>query len=182
MSERRPKSSVAMRMIPFLILALMLIECIPNARYWSSDRFMIGQRAFDRGEENNAFLEWKPMAVTGDCDAQAKLGLLYFLGAGVLQSYKEAEQWWIKSADQGHPLAFAFLATMAGHNTLHAGTFVRELVLDCRAGCGAERNLVLFYKYYGLIAASPFELVEGTRDGSALVLKQLKVRHPCLRA
>lgn len=45
------------------------------------------------------------LANNGDANAQNKLGDLYFYGAGVKQSYKEAYNWHQKAAKQGHTIA-----------------------------------------------------------------------------
>ena len=38
-------------------------------------------------------------------DAQYNLGVLYYKGMGVTQSYSEAVMWYSKAAENGHPVA-----------------------------------------------------------------------------
>ena len=50
---------------------------------------------------------WRPLADRGDADAQFNLAQAYFLGRGVPQNMTLAEQWYERSARQGHPEATA---------------------------------------------------------------------------
>jgi hypothetical protein len=119
------------------------------------DPYVLGQRAFDNGRDESALEFWKPLAESGDCDSQTKLGILYFLGAGAPQSYEAAQSWWTKGSQQGHPLAYALLANMYGHDQITVGTSRRSVVLDCSKGCGVEQNLVQYYKWYNLVKENP---------------------------
>ncbi|MBM4315191.1 MAG: sel1 repeat family protein [Deltaproteobacteria bacterium] len=51
------------------------------------------------------FEENKALAGKGDADAQFKLGLMYYLGRGVVRDYPEALDWFRKAARQGNPYA-----------------------------------------------------------------------------
>jgi hypothetical protein len=44
-------------------------------------------------------------AVRGHANSQNRLGVMYFFGVGVPQSYPRAEKWWLQAAEQGHPAA-----------------------------------------------------------------------------
>lgn len=52
-----------------------------------------------------SFKETKISAEKGDVFAQSRLGLMYFLGEGTPQNYKQAFYWYSKSAKQGEDLA-----------------------------------------------------------------------------
>jgi TPR repeat protein len=51
-------------------------------------------------------------AEQGDAEAQFSLGVMYFIGDGVEQSYEEAAKWYEKAADQGVRKAQSSLGTM----------------------------------------------------------------------
>jgi TPR repeat protein len=53
----------------------------------------------------------KKLAEAGGMRAQANLSLLYFVGAGVPQDYKEAFKWNLKAAEQGYKGAQLGVAT-----------------------------------------------------------------------
>ena len=55
--------------------------------------------------EQSDFETWQKRAKQGNADAQFVLGVMYNLGEGVLQDYKQAVYWWKKSAEQGNALA-----------------------------------------------------------------------------
>ncbi|MBR5133885.1 MAG: sel1 repeat family protein, partial [Alistipes sp.] len=52
-----------------------------------------------------SFEEYKTKAEQGDAEAQNSLGICYFSGYGVAQSYAEAVKWWRLAADQGYTFA-----------------------------------------------------------------------------
>ncbi len=51
-------------------------------------------------------------AEQGDAEAQSDLGLMYYMGEGVLQDYKEALKWFRLAADQGDTVAQNSLGVM----------------------------------------------------------------------
>ena len=64
-----------------------------------------GVDAWSRGDWATAVREWRPPAVAGDPDAQFNLGQAYKLGRGVPLDLAEAEGWYARAAQQGHPQA-----------------------------------------------------------------------------
>ncbi len=64
-----------------------------------------GVDAWARGDWATAVREWRPPAVAGDPDAQFNLGQAYKLGRGVPLDLAEAEGWYARAAQQGHPQA-----------------------------------------------------------------------------
>ena len=94
------------------VVAAALGACVPGTYYDPTDRYARGLRLFDRGQHANAISVWKPLAEAGDCDAQYRYGTLFFLGAGVQQSFDLARDWWSKAANQGQYRAQLMLATM----------------------------------------------------------------------
>ena len=67
--------------------------------------FNEGAVAFDAGNYQVAFKEFKPLAEQGGSIAQFTLGLLYYHGQGIPQSYTQAAHWFQKAAEQGHTKA-----------------------------------------------------------------------------
>lgn len=61
-----------------------------------------GVEAWERGDYPKAVTEWRPLAITGDADAQFNLGQAYRFGRGVPADMKQAEDWYRKAAAQGH--------------------------------------------------------------------------------
>src|SRR5438094_6752748 len=132
------------------VVAAALGACVPGTYYDPTDRYARGLRLFDRGQHANAISVWKPLAEAGDCDAQYRYGTLFFLGAGVQQSFDLARDWWSKAANQGQYRAQLMLATMYGHRSVTTGSFVRAFRVDCRQGCGVPRDLQRAYEWLRL--------------------------------
>ncbi len=60
------------------------------------------KKAFENGDYETAFTLWRPLAESGDADAQNYLGILYYLGLGVHRDYKKALEWYGRAARAGH--------------------------------------------------------------------------------
>ena len=61
-----------------------------------------GVEAWQAGDYPKAVAEWRPLAVSGDADAQFNLGQAYKLGRGVPADLVQAEDWYRRAARQGH--------------------------------------------------------------------------------
>ncbi|WP_428682534.1 SPOR domain-containing protein [Sphingopyxis sp.] len=61
-----------------------------------------GVEAWQAGDYPKAVAEWRPLAVSGDADAQFNLGQAYKLGRGVPADLTQAEDWYRRAAKQGH--------------------------------------------------------------------------------
>jgi uncharacterized protein len=61
-----------------------------------------GVDAWDRGDYTKAVAQWRPLAISGDADAQFNLAQAYKLGRGVPADLKIAQDWYGKAAAQGH--------------------------------------------------------------------------------
>jgi uncharacterized protein len=64
-----------------------------------------GVDAFMRGEYDAAVRIWRPLAIAGDADAQYNLGQAYWLGRGVAEDARQAEDWYRRAAEQNQPKA-----------------------------------------------------------------------------
>ena len=76
-------------------LLVMLIVFLSMGSAWSGD-----------------FEDTKKLAEPSNSIAQFYLGLMYYLGKGVTQDYKQAVYWYTKAAEQGYPKAQFNLALM----------------------------------------------------------------------
>ncbi|MBI3605351.1 MAG: sel1 repeat family protein [Nitrospirae bacterium] len=151
------------KLLASLVFLLLLSGCLlPGTYFDPSDEYVRGLRWFDRGAFEQAKNYWVPLANAGDCDAQFRLGTLYFLGAGVPQSDETARQWLLASANQGQAFAQGLLAVMHAHDTVSIGTVAQTVVFDCTLGCGVERNIVEAYKWASLSAN--FSIYDGHRE------------------
>ena len=61
--------------------------------------------AFAQGDFETAFKLWKPLAQTGDPEAENYLGVHYYTGLGVKRDYAKALQWYESAARKGFPSA-----------------------------------------------------------------------------
>ena len=61
------------------------------------------QQAFEAGDYDAAFKQFRPLAESGDRVAQNYLGVQYYLGLGVKQDWRRALHWYEKAAEQGEP-------------------------------------------------------------------------------
>ncbi len=92
-----------MRILPFACALLSATLSIsPAFADLKSDGVKSGVEAWGRGEYPAAIKAWRPLAISGDADAQFNLGQAYKLGRGVPVDLKQAEDWYRKAALQGH--------------------------------------------------------------------------------
>ena len=76
------------------------------------DAFINAVDALERDDYETAYKLFLPLAEQGNVDGQRNLGVLYYLGQGVPQDYKEAEKWWELAAEQGDGFAQYSLGLM----------------------------------------------------------------------
>jgi len=121
-------------------------EQLPNPvrDFTQKDRYMIGLSWYKQQNYEIAAKFWKPLAQEGDCDAEYAMGLLYLGGLGVWRNYDDAFTLWKRSAGQGQAQAQVSLAIMYAHDSMP------YTIIDCRKGCGVERNLVEAYKWLSI--------------------------------
>ncbi len=63
--------------------------------------FVEGATAYNNKNYPLAYKEIVPLAKAGDADAEHLLGLMYYMGRGVAQDYRQAMAWHRKAAQQG---------------------------------------------------------------------------------
>jgi TPR repeat protein len=71
-----------------------------------------GVAAYDRGDYRTAADLWRPLAESGDAEAQFRLGELHRLGQGVPEDPATAGRWHLAAAEQGHPHSMYYVALM----------------------------------------------------------------------
>jgi TPR repeat protein len=71
-----------------------------------------GVDAWNQGDYAGAVAEWRPLAISGNSDAQFNLGQAYKLGRGVPVDLPIALEWFRKASDQGHEKAADNLGLM----------------------------------------------------------------------
>lgn len=126
----------------------------PVSDFTEKDRYVVGLRWYQEGSFDIAGKFWKPLAEGGDCDAQYSMGLLYYEGAGVGKSYGRAVELWTGAARQGHVQAQIALGAVYSHIR------IPYTALNCKKGCGEEKDLIGGYKWFGLASklGSPREV------------------------
>jgi hypothetical protein len=116
--------------------------------YDPADAYVRGVRFYDRGAYVKAKEIWEPLVSAGDCDAEFRLGLLYFGGQGVDRDVPRAISLWTSAANRGQPRAQYSLADVYFHN--EEGT-----MFVCRVGCdNVPKDLTSAYKWYLLAEKS----------------------------
>ena len=74
--------------------------------------FEAGSAAARAGDHATALREWRPLAESGNRDAQFNLGLLYENGLGVAKDGAQAAHWFRRAAEQDDRSAQAYLGEM----------------------------------------------------------------------
>ena len=116
----------------------------PVSDFTQKDKYMIGLRWYQQGNLDIAVKFWRPLAESGDCDAQYSMGLLYYRGAGVRKSYNRAVELWTGAAEQGQ--AQAQIALGAVYSRIR----IPYTPINCKKGCGEDKDIVKGYKWFGL--------------------------------
>ncbi len=89
-----------------IFLILIMLPALGQTDY------LDGVAAFTRDDYQTALSEWRPLAESGQADAQFNLGVLYDEGLGVKQDQAQAVQWYRRAAEQGHAQAQYNLAVL----------------------------------------------------------------------
>ncbi len=95
------------RRIQIVLLLLSIVVAVP---VWAN--FLTGEDAYLREDYDRALEEWRPLAKSGNVEAQNMLGYMYRYGQGVTQDFDQARHWYRLAADQGHARAQNNLGAM----------------------------------------------------------------------
>lgn len=99
--------------------ALALAACLLGASAASAD-VKSGVDAWNQGDYGRAVERWRPLAVSGNADAQFNLGQAYKLGRGVTLDLPVALQWFRKASGNGHKKAWDNLGLLLFQQGSHA--------------------------------------------------------------
>lgn len=131
----------------FLWLVLALLPTACTTYYTSNDPYVVGVRWFDRNQFAYAKQLWEPLANSGDCDAQYRIGAMYFLGAGVPEDHKTAYKWLSLAANQGQAFAQHLLGVMYAHGYSELRNLHMIMAFNCVSGCGIEKDMLVAYQW-----------------------------------
>jgi len=82
------------RLIPVLLLLFLSSPVYADDLQGVVDAdFQLGLEAYEKGDYQTAFKEFKALAGQGDADAQFCLGVMYVNGQGVPKDYIQAHMW-----------------------------------------------------------------------------------------
>lgn len=90
------------RLRTFICAVLCLVCAAAAAR---ADDFALGMQALETGNAARAIELWRPLAESGNVEAQFALGVVYNDAMGVEQDYLEANYWFLRAAEQNLPAA-----------------------------------------------------------------------------
>jgi TPR repeat protein len=82
------------------LLAISISLFFSFATY--ADEYDIAVDAYTAGDYEKAFPIYERLALAGDIDAQADLGIMYVQGYGVSKNINEAVKWWTRAAERGN--------------------------------------------------------------------------------
>jgi hypothetical protein len=125
--------------------------------------FEAGVAAARAGDHATALREWRPLAETGNRDAQFNLGLLYENGLGVAKDGARAAQWYRRAAERDDRTAQAYLGEMYAQGLGVARDDIEALSWYKRAAerghAASQYNVGLFYATGRGIAPSDVQAV-----------------------
>ncbi|HAT33597.1 MAG TPA: sel1 repeat family protein [Janthinobacterium sp.] len=132
-----------------ILLALFLIFAAQQA---ARAAFADGAMAYNNKNYALAYREILPLARAGNADAEHLLGLMYYMGRGVKQDYRQAMEWHRKAALQGKADAQYVVGAMyySGNAVIQdqkqAVTWFRKAAEQGHAE--AQQVLGLMYRYH----------------------------------
>jgi TPR repeat protein len=95
------------------IFFVYLSGCVSTGQVFSPEitsshkgaNYLIGTKAYNRGDFPLAFETFKALAEQGEVSSQNYLGFMYEKGLGVSQDKQQAVKWYTKAAEQGYSYA-----------------------------------------------------------------------------
>ena len=118
---------------------LMISLCFFGVLPVSAQGFDKGFAAYMMGDYSTALIEWRDRAGQGSVTAQANLGNMYEVGAGVSQSNILAHQWYNIAASNGDITARenreALAKIMTASDILKAIALARKCMISGYADC-----------------------------------------------
>ncbi len=96
------------------VFALIFITAMATAQ--ASD-LELGMQYLEMGQTEQAIEIWRPLAKSGNADAQFGMAVIYNDAMGVPQDYIEANYWFLQAAEQGYAPAQYNLGNAYKHGT-----------------------------------------------------------------
>jgi uncharacterized protein len=167
-----------------LVLLIMSIVCLTISAYAGTKPAMDPAKN-NRADYEASARELRKSAEAGDASAQNALGLLYYEGKGVRQSYGQAKEWFEKAAKQGRAGAQVNLGTLYLHGdgapqSAQMASFWFSLAAAQRdalafaklgrmyeRGQGVAQDLIQAQMWYNLSAAHGEKRAAAARDALA---------------
>lgn len=115
-----------------IILGALLVLSLPRPA-WAD--FNEGLQSYYRMSFSKALAAWRPLAEQGHAKAQYQLGVMFYYGEGVPQSYDQAAEWYGRAAEGGDADAQFNLGLMYAH------------------GIGVTRDFVAAHVWFNLAAS-----------------------------
>ena len=91
------------------------------------------EKAYQNKDYSIAFSEYKTLAESGNLEAQAKLGAMFYWGLGTKKSDLSAFRWSIEAAKKGHPEAQNLIGYMYEHGINVAKDISTAIDWYCKA-------------------------------------------------
>ena len=131
------------------ILVLVMVQSVVAQNF--KPNYQAGINAFDQKDYVTALAHLWDFAQQGYAEAQHRIGVMYHLGWGETQDYKEAFRWYRLAAIQDN---------VASQNSL--GFMYRD-------GKGVVQDLVMSYVWFNIAAANGLDTME-YRDKAIAIL------------
>ena len=122
---------------------MVLASC--GTYYDPADSYVRGVRFYDRGDYVTARQIWQPLAEAGDCDAQFRMGTLYFQGQAAISDIAAARKNFLEAANQGQPRAQIVLGDLYASVPGDKGSSFSGFWCD---GPDCPKDLAEAYKWY----------------------------------
>jgi TPR repeat protein len=136
-----------------------------------------GFAASQRRDYQTALTLWLPLAQRGNADAQFGIGMLYYHGHGVPQSYADATRWLLQAADEGHYSAQFTVGSMYEHGIGVPQDFAEAHMwfnlATARAGRAQWRNIAARARDHVAIRMTPEQIAEARR-----LAREWEAAHP----
>jgi hypothetical protein len=98
---------------PWIIVALLFVA-LPAGAQSLEERMKSAAGAYERKDFAAALAVWRPLAETGNAEAETLLGAMYWRGEGVLRDHGRAAYWYLRAAEKGYARAQNDIGYMYG--------------------------------------------------------------------
>jgi TPR repeat protein len=123
------------------ILGILFVALVLCGQAWAGP-LEDGVQALDRRDYATALRLLKPLAESGNPDAQIDLGNMYFDGNGVPLDYAQSVKWYLLAADQGNTDAQIALGFLYKYGEAVRFDYVQSYKWFELAGSVSDRDIV----------------------------------------